>query len=325
MIEVKNLVKQYGEFRAVNDISFTIEEGKIYGFLGPNGAGKSTTMNMITGYLSPTSGTVRVNGYDIADEPEKAKSQIGYLPVYPDMTPQEYLTFAGELKKVPKKELKAEVERVMELTGISHMRNRLIKNLSKGYRQRVGFSCALLGNPKIIILDEPTVGLDPRQIIEIRSLIQSLREKHTVILSSHILSEVSAVCDNILIISKGRLVASDTAENLSRLMQRANVYDMLIQGEKESLRKIFSEIQVLKNIRVEDAAAGLIAVHYETDEKIDPRAVVFRILAKADYPIMELTTSKVSLEDVFMELTNQDEQADVKEYSEGEEKNAGNL
>ena len=151
MIEVKNLVKQYGEFRAVNDISFTIEEGKIYGFLGPNGAGKSTTMNMITGYLSPTSGTVRVNGYDIADEPEKAKSQIGYLPeippVYPDMTPQEYLTFAGELKKVPKKELKAEVERVMELTGISHMRNRLIKNLSKGYRQRVGFSCALLGNP----------------------------------------------------------------------------------------------------------------------------------------------------------------------------------
>ena len=187
MIEVKNLVKQYGEFRAVNDISFTIEEGKIYGFLGPNGAGKSTTMNMITGYLSPTSGTVRVNGYDIADEPEKAKSQIGYLPeippVYPDMTPQEYLTFAGELKKVPKKELKAEVERVMELTGISHMRNRLIKNLSKGYRQRVGFSCALLGNPKIIILDEPTVGLDPRQIIEIRSLIQSLREKHTVILS----------------------------------------------------------------------------------------------------------------------------------------------
>ena len=329
MIEVKNLVKQYGEFRAVNDISFTIEEGKIYGFLGPNGAGKSTTMNMITGYLSPTSGTVRVNGYDIADEPEKAKSQIGYLPeippVYPDMTPQEYLTFAGELKKVPKKELKAEVERVMELTGISHMRNRLIKNLSKGYRQRAGFSCALLGNPKIIILDEPTVGLDPRQIIEIRSLIQSLREKHTVILSSHILSEVSAVCDNILIISKGRLVASDTAENLSRLMQRANVYDMLIQGEKESLRKIFSEIQVLKNIRVEDAAAGLIAVHYETDEKIDPRAVVFRILAKADYPIMELTTSKVSLEDVFMELTNQDEQADVKEYSEGEEKNAGNL
>ena len=327
MIEVKNLVKQYGEFRAVNDISFTIEEGKIYGFLGPNGAGKSTTMNMITGYLSPTSGTVRVNGYDIADEPEKAKSQIGYLPeippVYPDMTPQEYLTFAGELKKVPKKELKAEVERVME--GISHMRNRLIKNLSKGYRQSVGFSCALLGNPKIIILDEPTVGLDPRQIIEIRSLIQSLREKHTVILSSHILSEVSAVCDNILIISKGRLVASDTAENLSRLMQRANVYDMLIQGEKESLRKIFSEIQVLKNIRVEDAAAGLIAVHYETDEKIDPRAVVFRILAKADYPIMELTTSKVSLEDVFMELTNQDEQADVKEYNEGEEKNAGNL
>ncbi len=330
LIEVRNLVKQYGDFRAVDNVSFIIEKGKIYGFLGPNGAGKSTTMNMITGYLSTTSGTVLVDRHDISMEPEEAKRHIGYLPeippVYPDMTPEEYLAFAGELKGVPKRELKAEVERVMELTGITHMRKRLIKNLSKGYRQRVGFSCALLGNPEVIILDEPTVGLDPRQIIDIRSLIHSLREKHTVILSSHILSEVSAVCDHILIISKGKLVASDSAENLSKLMRRANTYDMLIQGEPEKIQEALGKIHgLLKQIRVEVLPNGFTAVHLETDETVDPRAAVFRLLAQADCPIMELTSANLSLEDVFMELTRQDEQANLKADGKEEADHVGNL
>ena len=221
MIEVKNLVKRYGDHLAVDDLSFTIEEGKIYGFLGPNGAGKSTTMNMITGYIASTSGDIFIDGHNILEEPEQAKKCIGYLPeqppVYGDMTVEEYLKFVSELKKIPKERRMSDISEVMELVKITDMSHRLIKNLSKGYRQRVGLAQAILGYPEVIILDEPTVGLDPKQIIEIRDLIKSLKEKHTVILSSHILSEVSAVCDYILIISHGKLVASDTPDNLSQL------------------------------------------------------------------------------------------------------------
>ena len=222
MIEVNHLIKKYGSHYAVNDLSFQVEKGQIYGFLGPNGAGKSTTMNIITGYLAPTAGEVKVDGHYIMKEPEEAKRCIGYLPemtpVYPDKTVQEYLRFAAELKGIPSKEREERMEEAMKMTRVLDMRGRLIRNLSKGYKQRVGLAQALLGSPEVLILDEPTIGLDPKQIIEIRDLIKSLKNKHTIILSSHILSEVSAVCDKILIISKGKLVACDTPEGLTRLM-----------------------------------------------------------------------------------------------------------
>ena len=234
MIEVKNLVKRYGDHVAVNNLSFTVEEGQIYGFLGPNGAGKSTTMNIITGYLASTEGEVLINGHNILEEPEEAKKCIGYLPelppVYTDMTVLEYLKFVAELKKIPKDQRKKQILEVMNLVKITDMQNRLIKNLSKGYRQRVGLAQAVLGFPEIIILDEPSVGLDPKQIIEIRELIRQLAKKHTVILSSHILAEVREVCDYILIISKGKLVASDTPDNLGKLAQGSNNLSLLVRG-----------------------------------------------------------------------------------------------
>lgn len=313
MIEVKDLVKQYGSFRAVDHLSFTVEKGQVYGFLGPNGAGKSTTMNMITGYIPATEGTVTIDGHDIFLEPEEAKRHIGYLPeippLYPDMNPREYLSFAGELKGIGKKALPGEVERVMGLTGVTHMKRRLIGKLSKGYRQRVGFACALMGDPDVIILDEPTVGMDPGQIIDIRELIKSLGKEHTVILSSHILSEVSAVCDHILILSKGKLVAGDTPEGLGKRMQRTHVYDMLVQGEPEMLRELLREVRGLKTIATAHHDTGLTAIHMETDENTDPRAQAFWLLAGAGCPIMELTSSIMSLEDVFLELTGRDARA----------------
>lgn len=313
MIEVKDLVKQYGSFRAVDHLSFTVEKGQIYGFLGPNGAGKSTTMNMMTGYISATEGTVLIDGHDIFLEPEKAKGHMGYLPeippLYPDMNPREYLTFAGELKGVAKKALAGETERVMGLTGITHMKRRLIKNLSKGYRQRVGFACALMGDPDVIILDEPMAGLDPRQIIDIRELIKSLGKEHTVILSSHILSEVSAVCDHILILSKGKLVAGDTPEGLGKRMRPANVFDMLVQGEPDMLRELLGKVRGLKSMTAALHDTGFTAVHMETDEKTDPRAQVFWLLAEAGCPIMELKSAIMSLEDVFLELTGREVRA----------------
>ena len=237
MIEVNNLVKRYGDHTAVDHLSFKIEKGKIYGFLGPNGAGKSTTMNIITGYIASTEGTVSIDGHDILEEPEKARKCIGYLPEQPplyfDMTVLEYMRFAADLKKIPKNKKNEMIEEVMDRVKITDMKNRLIKNLSKGYRQRVGLAQAILGYPEVIILDEPTVGLDPKQIIEIRDLIKDLRQKHTVILSSHILSEVSAVCDYVLIISHGKLVASDTPENLSKLAAGSNNLSLVVKGDKE--------------------------------------------------------------------------------------------
>ena len=235
MIEINNLVKKYGDHVAVDDLSLTVEPGKIYGFLGPNGAGKSTTMNIITGYLGATSGEVKINGHDIFKEPEEAKKSIGYLPeippLYVDMTVREYLDFVAELKKLEKSLRKRYVEEAMETTGITDVANRMIRNLSKGYRQRVGFAQAILGYPEIIILDEPTVGLDPKQIIEIRELIRKLGEKHTVILSSHILTEISAVCDHVFIISKGKLVASDATENLVSLMSGAQEIEVTVRTD----------------------------------------------------------------------------------------------
>lgn len=322
MIEVNNLVKRYGDHTAVDHLSFKIEKGKIYGFLGPNGAGKSTTMNMITGYIASTEGTVTIDGHDILDEPEQAKKCIGYLPEMPplyfDMTVGEYMNFVADLKKIPKDQKKSMVEEVMEMVKITDMKNRLIKNLSKGYRQRVGFAQAILGYPEVIILDEPTVGLDPKQIIEIRDLIKSLKKKHTVILSSHILSEVSAVCDYVLIISHGKLVASDTPENLGKLAEGSNTLNLLVKGDKDHIRIALGQISDIKDIKIEDAKEEHAwNVMLSTKEDMDIREEVFFKMADAHCPILEMQSKKVSLEEIFLELTEDDKKTDKKE---GEDK-----
>ena len=322
VIEVNNLVKRYGDHTAVDHLSFKIEKGKIYGFLGPNGAGKSTTMNMITGYIASTEGTVTIDGHDILDEPEQAKKCIGYLPEMPplyfDMTVLEYMNFVADLKKIPKDKKKSMVAEVMEMVKITDMKNRLIKNLSKGYRQRVGRAQAILGYPEVIILDEPTVGLDPKQIIEIRDLIKSLKEKHTVILSSHILSEVSAVCDYVLIISHGKLVASDTPENLGKLAEGSNTLNLIVKGEKDKIRTALGQIEGVKNVTVADAKEEHAwNVTVSTNEDSDVREEVFFKMADAKCPILEMQSKKVSLEEIFLELTEDDKKTDKKE---GEDK-----
>lgn len=324
MIEVKNLVKKYGDHTAVDHLSFQIEKGKIYGFLGPNGAGKSTTMNMITGYIASTEGTVSIDGHDILEEPEKAKKCIGYLPEQPplyfDMTVLEYMKFAADLKKIPKDKKKAMIEEVMDMVKITDMKNRLIKNLSKGYRQRVGLAQAILGYPEVIILDEPTVGLDPKQIIEIRDLIKSLKKKHTVILSSHILSEVSAVCDYVLIISHGKLVASDTPDNLSKLAAGANNINLLAKGEKDNIRQHLLEIPGVKEITI-DKKTGVEGwnITVSTEENRDIREEIFYKMAENHCPILEMQSRKISLEEIFLELTEEDQTTSDDRNTEQEE------
>lgn len=313
MIEVKNLVKRYGNHTAVDHLSFSIEKGKIYGFLGPNGAGKSTTMNMITGYIASTEGTVVIDGHDILDEPEEAKKCIGYLPEQPplyfDMTVLEYLKFWADLKKIPRDKKASMIEEIMDLVKITDMKDRLIKNLSKGYRQRVGIAQAVLGYPEVIILDEPTVGLDPKQINEIRELIKGLKKKHTVILSSHILSEVSAVCDYVLIISHGKLVASDTPENLERLAVGSNSLDMLVKGHKEEIRMALEKVDGVKDVTLAHSQEDHVyKVSLNTKENADVREEIFYSMAKADCPILEMQSKKVSLEEIFLELTESEKQ-----------------
>ena len=330
MIEVSHLVKKYGSHYAVNDLTFRVEKGQIYGFLGPNGAGKSTTMNIITGYLAPTSGEVKINGYDIQQEPEEAKRCIGYLPemppLYADMTVREYLVFVSELKRVARKQRKNNIQDVMERTGVTEMKDRLIRNLSKGYKQRIGLAQALLGDPEIIILDEPTVGLDPKQIIEMRDLIRGLREKHTVILSSHILSEVSAVCDRILIISAGKLVASDTPEGLTRLMTGGEELTLQVKGSAGRLEEVLSGLDGISGFEVkpvpetkeqyresvdageqanEESARAAAVIRVE--EGCDIREEMFYRLAQNRLPILELHVTAKSLEEIFLELTEEED------------------
>ena len=284
VIEVSGLTKRYGKNTAVDHLSFRVKKGQIYGFLGPNGAGKTTTMNMLTGYLAPTEGQIRIDGHDISEEPVEARRCIGYLPeippLYLDMTPLEYLRFAAELKGVAKEKRESEVERVMEKTQIQDMQERLIRHLSKGYRQRVGLAQALLGDPEVLILDEPMVGLDPKQIIEIRELIRSLGKKHTVILSSHILSEITSICDHVMIISHGKLAASDTQENLSHYMKNSDVCELKIRGSREACDQAR---ELLKRVK------GL-----------------------------EITASAASLEDVFLELTSSEPEKDEEAKTEEE-------
>lgn len=308
MIEVSNLTKKYGDHIAVDHLSFRVEKGQIYGFLGPNGAGKSTTMNIITGYLAATEGTVTIDGKDIQKDPEEAKRSIGYLPelppLYVDMTVREYLEFVAELKKVPKKERKQQIDEVMEMTQITDMQQRLIKNLSKGYRQRVGLAQAILGYPEVIILDEPTVGLDPKQIIEIRDLIRKLGENHTVILSSHILSEVSAVCDHIMIIAHGKLVASDSPENLQKLMSGSMELNLEVKGSAAAVKSALQEISQIDRIEENTEASKNVAkLKVISKENADIREQVFYALADAKLPILEMTHAEKSLEDIFLELT----------------------
>lgn len=307
MIEVKHLVKKYGDHTAVNDLSFTLESGKIYGFLGPNGAGKSTTMNMMTGYIASTSGQILINGHDILTETEEAKKCIGYLPeippLYVDMTVWEYLITVADLKKVPKKERNAQLEKIMETVQITDMKKRLIKNLSKGYRQRVGIAQALIGYPEIIILDEPTVGLDPKQIIEIRDLVKSLGKDHTVILSSHILTEISAVCDYVLIINKGRLVAADATENLSKMFARQNSLELLLDVSQEEAEKVLDKFPQIETVHFTILADQTLRVELNVGGDTDIRRELFFAFADARIPILEMKNASVTLEDIFLEVT----------------------
>jgi ABC-2 type transport system ATP-binding protein len=314
LIEVKHLVKRYGDSTAVNDLSFTVKQGQIYGFLGPNGAGKSTTMNIMTGYIAPTSGEILVNGHNILEEPQEARKCIGYLPeippVYPEMTVAEYLKFAASLKRIPKKEQESMISEVMELTDITSMSNRLIRNLSKGYRQRVGLAQAILGYPEIIILDEPMVGLDPKQIIEIRELIRSLAGHHTVILSSHILSEISAICDHIMIIAHGQLVASDTPEQLMKLMTGSASLELTVKASEGQIRRILSQVPGLELLSIhasEEADACDLTVKSIHD--VDLRERLFYLFADQKLPLLRMQKTHASLEEVFLELTEDDSAA----------------
>lgn len=321
MIEVKHLTKQYGGHTAVSDLSFRIEKGQIYGFLGPNGAGKSTTMNIMVGCLSASEGEVTIGGYDIFEEPYQAKRLIGYLPeqppLYLDRTPREYLRFVAEAKGIPAAEREKQIGHVLSVTKTEDVADRLIKNLSKGYKQRVGIAQAILGDPEVVILDEPTVGLDPKQIIEIRELIKSLGKRHTVILSSHILSEVQAVCQTILIISKGRLVACDTPENLEKLFTGAASIRLSAEAGEAEAREIFSSLPLIKSAALRKAEDGLLHAELSADPAHSRQLCreLFFAFASAQRPILSLETSRASLEDIFIELTA----AEEKEAEGGEE------
>ena len=309
MIEVKNLVKRYGDHVAVKNLSFTVEEGQIYGFLGPNGAGKSTTMNIITGYLASTEGEVLINGHNILEEPEEAKKCIGYLPelppVYTDMTVLEYLKFVAELKKIPKDQRKKQILEVMNLVKITDMQNRLIKTLSKGYRQRVGLAQAVLGYPPIIILDEPTVGLDPKQIIEIRNLIKSLGRKHTVILSSHILPEVQAVCERVIVINRGSIVADGTPDSLAHSLSNENRLLLRMEGEEKAIKQGLHSLRGVKEVDAYgEKEPGVYEFSVEGNEGTDLRRPVFALAAQNHWPILSMKNTDLTLEDVFLRLTS---------------------
>ena len=311
MIEINHLVKKYGSHVAVDDLSLTVEPGRIYGFLGPNGAGKSTTMNIITGYLAATGGEVKINGFDVLKQPEKAKKCVGYLPelppLYMDMTVKEYLDFVAELKKLEKSLRAGYVKEAMKITKTEEVSGRLIRNLSKGYRQRVGFAQAVLGYPEILILDEPTVGLDPKQIIEIRDLIKELGKKHTIILSSHILSEISAVCDHVFIISHGKLVASDSTENLLERMTGAQEIELLVKAEEDTAETAIREVaQVERCEKTESKEDGAVQLLVTAKKDADVREAIYHTCVEHHMPILEMKAASKSLEDVFLELTSQE-------------------
>ena len=307
MIEVKNITKKYGSFTAVDNISFKIEEGEIIGLLGPNGAGKSTTMNMITGYIEPTEGEILINGYDISKKPKKAKEQIGYMPegvpLYSDLTVKEFVTYMSELKKLDRKTRKEKVQKIIEQTGLKDVENKLTRNLSRGYKQRVSMAGALVGEPKILILDEPTVGLDPKQITEIRELIKELGKTHTVILSSHILSEVSQICNKVIIINKGKMVAIDTPENLEKKVSKNNSTYVTVEDIENKMDTIKEKITEIKDIKlVKENEDGTKQYVLESEADVDLRKVIFTEFAKENITIFEMKQADATLEDAFMKL-----------------------
>ena len=310
MIEVKNVTKKYGNFVAVDNISFTVNDGEVVGFLGPNGAGKSTTMNMITGFIEPTDGTIIVNGFDASKQPIKAKQQIGYMPegvpLYTDLTVKEFVTYMAELKRVPHKEKKERVTNVLRETGIEDVANRLIKNLSRGYKQRVSLAGALVGDPKIVILDEPTVGLDPKQITEIRQLIKRLGKKHTVILSSHILSEVSQICEKVIIINKGKIVAVDTPANLEKETEKQNVIMLTVEDKRNNMKALQNDIPEITECKcVKDNDDGTKQYMLKSSTEFDLRKKLFDVLPKKDITIFELKSAEKSLEDAFITIIDE--------------------
>ncbi len=326
MIEVKNLTKMYDGHLAVDHLSFTMEKDRIYGFLGPNGAGKSTTMNMLTGYLAPSEGSITINGFDILEDPEEARKCMGYLPeqppLYMDMTVMEYLKFAAGLKKIPKAEAADAIEKAMEVSGTVDVQERLIRNLSKGYRQRVGLAQAILGFPDIIILDEPTVGLDPIQMIEMRDTIRNLAKGHTVLLSSHILSEVSAICDHIMIISHGKLVASDTPEGLAAMMEGCNTLKLTVKGTESQLKNTLAQLSDADHISVTNTEdAHLASAEIEYGKNVEIRDELFSLLCDAGLPIYSMEVTSRSLEDIFIELTESESES-MPESSESDTSNA---
>lgn len=312
MIEIKNLIKKYGKKVAVDNISFDVRDGEILGLLGPNGAGKSTTMNILTGYLSATSGQVIVSGFDILDNPIEAKKKLGYLPeippLYMDMTVEEYLNFIYELKGVKEKNKKEHLTEIMETVKITDVKGRIISNLSKGYKQRVGLAQAMVGNPEVLILDEPTVGLDPMQIIEIRSVIKKLGKNHTVILSSHILQEVQAICDRVVIINNGKIAAIDTPDNLAKTISNENKFSLRISGDERSILDILESISGIKSIKsLGRKERNSIDFIVETEPDIDVRPAIFTAMANNNMPILSMQTVDLSLEDIFIEVTSREE------------------
>ena len=307
MIEVKNVTKKYGNKIAVDNINFEVKDGEVVGFLGPNGAGKSTTMNMITGFIEPTDGTIMINGNDISKKAKKAKKQIGYMPenvpLYHELTVKEFITYMAELKFVKRPERKAEVDKVIKEAGLENVKNRLIRNLSRGYKQRASLAGALVGNPDVIILDEPTVGLDPKQITEIRGLIKELGKKHTVILSTHILSEVSQICEKVVIINKGKIVAIDTPENLEQKTKEKNGISVTVEDPKENMKKLKSKIPEIEKIEIiKDNEDGTKQFVITSKTDIDLIKKLFEVLPKEEITIFELKKTETSLEDAFIKL-----------------------
>ena len=334
MIEVKNVTKKYGNLVAVNNISFTVKDGEVVGFLGPNGAGKSTTMNMITGFIEPTEGTIIVNGYDVSKKPIRAKKQIGYMPegvpLYTELTVKEFITYMAELKRIKRKERREKFQKALEETGLKDVEKKLIRNLSRGYKQRVSLAGALVGDPDVIILDEPTVGLDPKQITDIRKLIKKLGKNHTVILSSHILSEVSQICERVIIINKGKLIAIDTPEHLEKETEEKNVLLVTVEDKENNMAKLKDDIPEITECKfVKDNDDGTKQYMIESSANVDLRKNLFDILPKRDITIFELKKAETTLEDAFITLIDkntvkEDEKSNVKEETKNIKKSKSN-
>jgi len=325
LIEVKNVTKKYGSFVAVNNISFTVNDGEVVGFLGPNGAGKSTTMNMITGFIEPTEGTIVVNGNDIMKKTKKAKKDIGYMPenvpLYNDLTVKEFVSYMAELKLVKKAQRKEEVEKVLKQTGLVEVQNKLTKNLSRGYKQRTSLAGALVGNPEVLILDEPTVGLDPKQIIEIRNLIKELGKEHTVMVSSHILSEISQLCDRVIIINKGEIVAIDKPENLEDKTKEQNIVYVTVEDKEDKMSTIKEKIPEILEIKmIKDNEDGTKQYQVISDQENDIRKILFDVLPKEEITIFELKKAETSLEDAFIKLVDDATEEYNKKQAEKERK-----